>query len=137
MESRFGSNSMTEFEAKIAKKLPGLLCTLAGKYDVSFQAIIEESWTKGEQTVDIGKHFPGCAYIINFCNMTQVRSTTGQVRKVRRLPQAAYPMVRLTQAEIASMLHRKQERIRERAAEVSSAFYWRIRKKNIQENLGN
>ena len=50
--------------------------------------------------------------------MTQVRSTTGQVRKVRRLPQAAYPMVRLTQAEIASMLHRKQERIRERAAEV-------------------
>ena len=51
--------------------------------------------------------------------MTQVRSTTGQVRKVRRLPQAAYPMVRLTQAEIASMLHRKQERIRERAAEVT------------------
>ena len=60
--------------------------------------------------------------------MTQVRSTTGQVRKVRRLPQAAYPMVRLTQAEIASMLHRKQERIRERAAEVTyiSALFEKI-----------
>ena len=71
------------------------------------QAVIEESWTKGEQTIDIGKHFPGCPYIINFCNMTQVRSKTGQVRRVRRLPQPSYPMVRLTQAEIAAMLHRK------------------------------
>ena len=60
--------------------------------------------------------------------MTQARSTTGQVRTVRRLPQAAYPMVRLTQAEIASMLHRKQERIRERAAEVTyiSALFEKI-----------
>ena len=76
-------------------------------YDMEVQAVIEESWTKGEQTIDIGKHFPGCPYIINFCNMTQVRSKTGQVRRVRRLPQPSYPMVRLTQAEIAAMLHRK------------------------------
>ena len=76
-------------------------------YDMEVQAVIEESWTKGEQTIDIGKYFPGCPYIINFCNLTQVRSTTGQVRRIRRLPQAAYPMVRLTQAEIAAMLHRK------------------------------
>lgn len=103
-------------------------------YDMEVQAIIEESWTKGEQTVDIGKHFPGCAYIINFCNMTQVRSTTGQVRKVRRLPQAAYPMVRLTQAEIASMLHRKQERIRERAAEVEKRK--QIQQQNQKSNKG-
>ena len=76
-------------------------------YDMEVQAVVEESWTKGEQTIDIGKHFPGCPYIINFCNMTQVRSKTGQVRRVRRLPQPSYPMVRLTQAEIAAMLHRK------------------------------
>ena len=76
-------------------------------YDMEVQAVVEESWTKGEQTIDIGKHFPGCPYIINFCNLTQVRSTTGQVRRVRRLPQPSYPMVRLTQAEIAAMLHRK------------------------------
>ena len=76
-------------------------------YDMEVQAVVEDAWTKGEQTIDIGKHFPGCPYIINFCNLTQVRSTTGQVRRVRRLPQPSYPMVRLTQAEIAAMLHRK------------------------------
>ena len=70
--------------------------------------------------------------------MTQVRSTTGQVRKVRRLPQAAYPMVRLTQAEIASMLHRKQERIRERAAEVTyfCSLLDALKKKYQQKNFG-
>ena len=57
------------------------------------QTVIEESWAMGEQTIDIGQHFPGCPYIINFCNLTQVRRTTGVVRPIRRQPCASYPMV--------------------------------------------
>jgi hypothetical protein len=49
---------------------------------------------------------------MNFCNLTQVRKNSGAVRPIRRLPQAAYPMVKLTQAEIAAMIHRKEERMK-------------------------
>lgn len=87
-------------------------------YDMEVQTVIEESWALGDQTIDIGLHFPGCPYIINFCNLTQVRRTTGVVRPIRRQPCASYPMVKLTPAEIASMLHRKEERRKEFAAEV-------------------
>ena len=52
-----------------------------------FQVVIEESWTRGEQTIDVSKAFPGCPYIMNFCNMTQVRTNSGVVRPIRRLPQ--------------------------------------------------
>ena len=83
-----------------------------------FQVVIEESWNRGEQTIDVSKHFPGCPYIMNFCNMTQVRTNSGVVRPIRRLPQPSYPMVKLTQAEIASMIHRKEERRRDMLAEV-------------------
>ena len=47
---------------------------------------------------------------MNFCNLTQVRKNSGAVRPIRRLPQAAYPMLKLTQAEIAAMIHRREER---------------------------
>jgi len=87
-------------------------------YDMEVQTVIEEAWTQGEQTIDIGQHFPGCPYIINFCNMTQVRRTTGAARPIRRQPCPSYPKVKLTPAEIASMLHRKEERKKEFAAEV-------------------
>lgn len=30
-------------------------------------------------------------YIINFCNLTQVKKDTGFVRSIRRVQQAAYP----------------------------------------------
>ena len=49
-------------------------------YDMEVQTVIEEAWALGEQTIDIGHHFPGCPYIINFCNLTQVRRTTGVAR---------------------------------------------------------
>ena len=47
---------------------------------------------------------------MNFCNLTQVRKNSGAVRPIRRLPQPAYPMLKLTQAEIAAMIHRREER---------------------------
>ena len=68
-------------------------------YDMEVQVVIEDSWSKGEQTVDISTFFPGCPYIMNFCNLTQVRKTTGFVRPMRRVQQAAYPMVKLTQVK--------------------------------------
>jgi len=79
-------------------------------YDMEVQVVIEDSWAKGEQTVDISHYFPGCPYIMNFCNLTQVRKTTGFVRPMRRIQQAAYPMVKLTQAEIAAMIGRREDR---------------------------
>jgi len=79
-------------------------------YDMEVQVVIEDSWSKGEQTVDISSYFPGCPYIMNFCNLTQVRKTTGFVRPMRRVQQAAYPMVKLTQAEVAAMIGRREER---------------------------
>ena len=79
-------------------------------YDMEVQVVIEDAWSKGEQTVDISTFFPGCPYIMNFCNLTQVRKTTGFVRPMRRVQQAAYPMVKLTQAEVAAMVGRREER---------------------------
>lgn len=87
-------------------------------YDMEVQEVIEDAWNKGEQTIDISKDFPACPYIMNFCNLTQVRTTSGVVRPIRRLPQPSYPMVKLTQAEIASMIHRKEERRKDLLAEV-------------------
>ena len=87
-------------------------------YDMEVQEIIEEAWAKGEQTIDISKNFPGCPYIMNFCNLTQVRTNSGMVRPIRRLPQPVYPKVKLTQAEIASMIHRKEERRKDLLAEI-------------------
>eukprot|EP00094_Tigriopus_californicus_P012643 TCALIF_12221-PB protein Name:"Similar to dx Protein deltex (Drosophila melanogaster)" AED:0.20 eAED:0.41 QI:0/0/0/1/0/0/2/0/785 len=87
-------------------------------YDMEVQVVIEEAWARGDQTIDISKHFPGCPYIMNFCNLTQVRANTGVVRPIRRVPQPSYPMVKLTQAEIASMIHRKEERRKDMLAEM-------------------
>ncbi len=87
-------------------------------YDMEVQTVIEESWATGEQTIDIGQHFPGCPYIINFCNFTQVRRTTGVVRQIRRAQCASYPLVKLTPVEIGCMLQRKEQRRLEFAAEV-------------------
>ena len=79
-------------------------------YDMEVQVVIEDSWAKGDQTIDISTYFPGCPYIMNFCNLTQVRKTSGFVRPMRRVQQAAYPMVKLTQAEVAAMIGRREER---------------------------
>ena len=46
-------------------------------YDMEVQVVLEAAWAAGHQTVDISLHFPGCPYIMNFCNLTQVRKTTG------------------------------------------------------------
>lgn len=98
-------------------------------YDMEVQTVIEEAWATGDQTIDIGQHFPGCPYIINFCNLTQVRRTTGAVRPIRRQPCASYPMVKLTHAEIASMLHRKEERMADMQEEVERRAQQQKKKK--------
>ena len=97
-------------------------------YDMEVQVVIEEAWSRGDQTIDISKHFPGCPYIMNFCNLTQVRTNSGVVRPIRRMPQPAYPMVKLTQAEIASMIHRKEERRKEMLLELE-------RRQNLQASV--
>ena len=50
---------------------------------------------QGEQTVDVSNVFVHLPYIINFCNLTQVKKTSGFVRQVRRAQQAAYPLTKV------------------------------------------
>ncbi|XP_055845805.1 protein deltex isoform X2 [Episyrphus balteatus] len=65
-------------------------------YNMHVQCIIEESWAKGEQTLDLCNTNIGLPYTINFCNLTQVRQPSGPVRSIRRTQQAPYPLVKLT-----------------------------------------
>lgn len=60
-------------------------------FDMIVQCIIEEAWSKGDQTIDLSKTPLGFPYLINFCNLTQTRLTTGYVRSIRRVQQAPYP----------------------------------------------
>lgn len=48
----------------------------------------------------MSKTFLNFPYIINFCNLTQVRTTTGFVRSIRRVTQAPYPLVKVQPDEI-------------------------------------
>lgn len=60
-------------------------------YDMCVQCVMEESWTTGAQTLDMGETFTACPYVIDFCNMTQMNNKTGFIRSIRRLQQASYP----------------------------------------------
>lgn len=66
------------------------------------QCLIESAWAKGEQTIDISKTYLGFPYIINFCNLTQIRANTGYVRNIRRIQQAPYPLVKLSPEEMSA-----------------------------------
>uniref|UniRef100_A0A8D8SP62 E3 ubiquitin-protein ligase n=1 Tax=Cacopsylla melanoneura TaxID=428564 RepID=A0A8D8SP62_9HEMI len=72
-------------------------------YDMQAQCLIEYSWAKGDQTIDISKTYLGFPYILNFCNLTQVRNTTGNVRNIRRAQQAPYPLIKLSANQMAEI----------------------------------
>ncbi|XP_075220105.1 deltex E3 ubiquitin ligase isoform X2 [Lycorma delicatula] len=72
-------------------------------YDMEVQYLIEDAWAKGEQTIDVSKTYLGFPYIINFCNLTQMRNNTGYVRSVRRTQHAPYPLIKVTPKEAANM----------------------------------
>lgn len=55
---------------------------------------------QGEKTIDVSKSYLGFPYIINFCNLTQVRCCTGYVRPIRRVQQAPYPLVKVALEEL-------------------------------------
>ncbi|XP_063983649.1 protein deltex [Diachasmimorpha longicaudata] len=69
-------------------------------YDMEVQCLIEEAWAMGNKTIDVSKTYLGFPYIINFCNLTQVRCCTGYVRPIRRVQQAPYPLVKVTLDEL-------------------------------------
>lgn len=73
-------------------------------YDMEVQCLVETAWARGEQTIDISKTRLGFPYIINFCNLTQVRANTGYVRNVRRIQQAPYPLIKLSPEEVDSFM---------------------------------
>lgn len=55
---------------------------------------------QGDKTIDVSKTYLGFPYIINFCNLTQVRCCTGYVRPIRRVQQAPYPLVKVALEEL-------------------------------------
>ncbi|XP_012255279.2 protein deltex isoform X2 [Athalia rosae] len=69
-------------------------------YDMEVQCLIEEAWARGDKTIDVSKSYLGFPYIINFCNLTQVRCCTGYVRPIRRIQQAPYPLVKVALEEL-------------------------------------
>ncbi|CAB0032074.1 unnamed protein product [Trichogramma brassicae] len=75
-------------------------------YDMEVQCLIEESWARGEQEIDVSKTYLGFPYIINFCTLTQVRCCTGYVRPIRRVLQAPYPLVKVSWDELHSIVSR-------------------------------
>lgn len=48
----------------------------------------------------MSKTYLNFPYIINFCNLTQVRNTTGFVRNIRRTQLAPYPLVKITPDDV-------------------------------------
>ncbi|KAI8128290.1 Protein deltex [Lucilia cuprina] len=64
-------------------------------YNMHVQCIIEDAWSKGEQTLDL-YGTSSLPYTINFCNLTQTRQPSGPIRSIRRTQQAPYPLVKLT-----------------------------------------
>ncbi|PNF19840.1 hypothetical protein B7P43_G12530 [Cryptotermes secundus] len=73
-------------------------------YDMEIQCLIEEAWARGDQTTDVSKTNPAFPYIINFCNLTQVRNNTGYVRSIRRVQQAPYPLIKAQPEELQSVI---------------------------------
>ncbi|XP_012275344.1 protein deltex [Orussus abietinus] len=69
-------------------------------YDMEVQCLVEEAWARGDKTIDVSKTYLGFPYIINFCNLTQVRCCTGYVRPIRRVQQAPYPLVKVALEEL-------------------------------------
>ncbi|KAL7645067.1 UNVERIFIED_CONTAM: hypothetical protein RMT77_003445 [Armadillidium vulgare] len=63
-------------------------------YDMGVQYVLEKAWVSGIQTIDMGKTFPQCKYIINFCNLSQKNKKTECIRNIRRKTQASYPIVK-------------------------------------------
>ncbi|XP_043589330.1 protein deltex isoform X2 [Bombus pyrosoma] len=72
-------------------------------YDMEVQCLIEEAWARGDKTIDVSKTYLGFPYIINFCNLTQVRCCTGYVRSIRRIQQAPYPLVKVALEELQAI----------------------------------
>lgn len=63
-------------------------------------AIFFSPYCQGDKTIDVSKTYLGFPYIINFCNLTQVRCCTGYVRPIRRIQQAPYPLVKVALEEL-------------------------------------
>lgn len=61
-------------------------------------------YMQGDQTTDVSKTNTAFPYIINFCNLTQVRNSTGYVRSIRRVQQAPYPLIKVQPEELQSVV---------------------------------
>ncbi|XP_054729769.1 protein deltex isoform X2 [Anastrepha obliqua] len=77
-------------------------------FNMHLQCIIEDAWSKGEQRLDLCKTRFSSPYIINFCNLTQIRQPNGPIRSIRRSQQAPYPLVKLTPQEQQKLNDAKQ-----------------------------
>ncbi|XP_067639158.1 protein deltex [Eurosta solidaginis] len=72
-------------------------------FNMQLQCVIEEAWSKGEQRLDLCSTRFSLPYIINFCNLTQIRQPNGPIRSIRRTQQAPYPLVKLTPQQAQQM----------------------------------
>jgi len=80
-----------------------ILCYIGQACYVQFSVCIY-GYVQGNQTTDVSKTYPAFPYIINFCNLTQVRNNTGYVRNIRRVQQAPYPLIKVQPEELRSVV---------------------------------
>lgn len=90
-------------------------------YDMEVQCLIEEAWARGDKTIDVSKTYLGFPYIINFCNLTQVRCCTGYVRPIRRIQQAPYPLVKVALEELQITAGRRSTTVMVKSSTVKVA----------------
>lgn len=88
---------------------------------MDIQCLIEEAWTRGDQTIDMSKTHLGFPYVINFSNLTQRSLTHGYIRNVRRVKQAPYPLVKIRLDEMSSMNARKDSELRKSTRNINQA----------------
>jgi deltex-like protein len=65
---------------------------------------LTSAFMQGDQTTDVSKTYTAFPYIINFCNLTQIRNNTGYVRSVRRVQQAPYPLIKVQPEELRNVV---------------------------------
>uniref|UniRef100_A0A336M6U9 E3 ubiquitin-protein ligase n=1 Tax=Culicoides sonorensis TaxID=179676 RepID=A0A336M6U9_CULSO len=73
-------------------------------YNMEVQQVIEETWTKGNEKVELHKTYLRLQFTINFLTLTQISDGGRTVKSVRRIQQAPYPKLSIKNEAVAKSL---------------------------------
>ncbi|XP_031625585.1 protein deltex, partial [Contarinia nasturtii] len=64
-------------------------------YNMDVQNILEDVWTKGIQMYDFMSTSLNLPFRVNLSNLTEIRHTNGAIKRIRRVQQAPYPLIKV------------------------------------------